>query len=134
LTRIATSAIVLAMALLSSMELIRGGPFSASPAQALRVYRPGTQLSYAYEIYNATTPVQATTSIWRGTEKVFAAAPDTLLVPPGGDRRFAAGGGVKLGERLPPGSYVMQISATTSDTKRQGRSRIAVQRIGFDVR
>jgi len=28
----------------------------------------------------------------------------------------------------------MQISATTSDTKRQGRSRIAVQRIGFDVR
>jgi VWFA-related protein len=105
-----------------------------TPAQALRVYRPGTELSYAYEIYNATTAVQATTSIWRGTEKVLAAAPATLVVPAGGDRRFAAAGGVKLGERLPPGSYVMQISATTSDTKRQGRSRIAVQRIDFDVR
>jgi VWFA-related protein len=105
-----------------------------NPAQALRVYRPGTQLSYAYEIYNATTPVQATTSIWRGTDKVLAAAPDTLVIPPGADRRFAAAGGVKLGERLPPGSYVMQISATTSDPNRQGRSRIAVQRIGFDVR
>ena len=35
---------------------------------------------------------------------------------------------------LPPGNYVMQISATTSDARRQGRSRVAVQRIGFDVR
>jgi hypothetical protein len=105
-----------------------------TPAQALRVYKPGTQLSYAYEIYNATTPVQSTTSIWRGTEKVLLAPPATLLVPPGGDRRFAAAGGVKLGERLPPGSYVMQISATTAATKSRGRSRIAVQRIDFDVR
>jgi hypothetical protein len=105
-----------------------------TPAEALRVYKPGTQLSYAYEIYNATTPVQSTTSIWRGTEKVLLAPPATLVVPAGGDRRFAAAGGVKLGERLPPGSYVMQISATTSDTKRQGKSRIAVQRIDFDVR
>jgi len=109
-------------------------PIVLTPAQALRVYKPGTQLSYAYEIYNATTLVQSTTSIWRGTEKVLLAPPATLLVPPGGDRRFAAAGGVKLGERLPPGSYVMQISATTTDTKSRGRSRIAVQRIDFDVR
>lgn len=109
-------------------------PIALSPAQALRVYRPGTRLSYAYEIYNATTPVQATTSIWRGTEKVFAAPPDTLLIPPGDDRRFAAAGGLRLGERLPPGSYVLQVSATTPDTKRPGSNRTAVQRIGFDVR
>ena len=105
-----------------------------TPAQALRVYRPGTRLSYAYEIYNAATPVQATTSLWRGTEKVFAAAPDTLVVPPGGDRRLTAAGGLGLGERLPPGSYILQISATTPDATRRGRSRTAVQRIGFDVR
>lgn len=102
-------------------------------AQALRLYQPGTRLSYAYEIYNAATAVRATTSIWRGTEQVFAAAPDTLIVPPGGAARFAAAGGVKLGEGLPPGSYVLQVSATTPDPKRQGRSRIAVQRMGFDV-
>jgi hypothetical protein len=65
---------------------------------------------------------------------VFAAPPDTLVNPPGGDPRFAAAGGVKLGERLPPGGYVLQVSAMTSDPKRQGRSRIAVQQIGFDVR
>jgi VWFA-related protein len=103
-------------------------------AQAVRVYRPGTRLSYAYEIYNATTTVQATTSIWRGTEQVFAAAPDRLAVPPGGDRRFAAAGGLKLGEGLPPGSYVLQVSAMTPDPKRRGRSRLAVQRMDFDVR
>jgi VWFA-related protein len=105
-----------------------------TPAQALRVYSPDTGLTYAYEIYNATTAVQATTSLWRGTERVFAAAPDTLVPPPGGDRRFAAAGGVKLGEGLPPGSYVLQVAATTADPKRQGKNRTAVQRIGFDVR
>lgn len=105
-----------------------------TPAQALRVYPPGTRLSYVYEIYNAISPVQATTTIWRGTEKVFAAPPDTLVNPPGGDPRFAATGGVKLGERLPSGGYVLQVSAMTSDPKRQGRSRIAVQQIAFDVR
>jgi hypothetical protein len=65
---------------------------------------------------------------------VFAAAPDRLAVPPGGERRFAAAGGLKLGEGLPPGSYVLQVSATTPDPKRQGRSRLAVQRMDFDVR
>lgn len=102
-------------------------------AQALRAYPPGTRLSYAYEIYNAATAVRATTSIWRGTEQVFAAAPDTLIVPAGGAARFAAAGGVKLGEGLPAGSYVLQVSATTPDPKRQGRSRLAVQRMGFEV-
>ena len=105
-----------------------------TPAQAVRVYPPGTRLSYVYEIYNTISPVQATTTIWRGTEKVFAAPPDTLVMPPGGDRRFAAAGGVKLGEGLPLGDYVLQVSATTSDPKRHGRSRIAVQQITFDVR
>ncbi len=99
-----------------------------------RVLWPGTRLAYAYEVYNATTPVQATTSLWRGAEQVFAAAADTLIPPPGGDRRFAAAGGVKLGEGLPPGSYMLQVSATTADPKRQGKSRIAEQRTGFDVR
>jgi VWFA-related protein len=113
-----------------------GGPdaIALTPAQALRVYGPDTGLSYAYEIYNATTAVQATISVWRGTEKVFAAAPDTLVPPPGAGHRFAAAGGVKLGEGLPPGSYVLQVAATTADPKHDGRSRSAVQRIGFDVR
>lgn len=103
-------------------------------AQALRVHPPGSRLAYAYEIYNATQTVRATTSIWRGTEQVFAAPPDTLTVPPGGGARFAAAGGVKLGEGLPPGSYVLQVAATSPDPKRRNRDRVAVQRIEFEIR
>jgi hypothetical protein len=103
-------------------------------AQALRVYQPGTRISYAYEIYNATGPVQATTSIWRGIEQVFVAPPDALALPAGRDARFAVAGGLSLGNGLPPGSYVLQVVATTPDAKRPARSRVAVQRMDFDVR
>jgi VWFA-related protein len=103
-------------------------------AQALRAYPPGARLSYAYEIYNAAQTVQATMSIWRGTNQVFAAPPDTLTVPPGGGSRFASAGGVKLGEGLSPGSYLLQVVATTPDPTRRNRNRVAVQRIDFEVR
>ena len=95
--------------------------------------RPGTRLSYAYEIYNASTTVDVAASIYRGTEKVFAVPPNTLALPPGGGRRFAAAGGLSLGEGLPPGSYRLVVSATTPDANRKGRTRAAVQQIGFDV-
>ncbi len=104
-----------------------------TPAQALRVYRPGTRLSYAYEIYNASTVVEVAASLHRGTERVFAVPPNTLALPPGGDRTFAAAGGLSLGEGLPPGSYTLIVSATTPDPNRKGRTRAALQQIGFDV-
>jgi VWFA-related protein len=105
-----------------------------TPAQALSVYRPGSQLSYAYEIYNAGAPIQAATSVWQGSRKVLAAAPDTLVPPADGARRFAAAGGVKLGEKLAAGSYVLQIAATRPDPRRKGKANTAVQRIAFEVR
>jgi VWFA-related protein len=107
---------------------------SVTPAQALGVYERGARLWYAYEIYNAVTPVQAATTIWRGSEQVLAVSPDTLVPPAGNERRFAAAGGVRLGEKLPPGRYVLQIAATEADPQRKGRSSTAVQRIAFDVR
>jgi hypothetical protein len=104
-----------------------------TPAQALGIYHPGTRLSYAYEVYNATTPIQAATSVWRGTQQIVAVEPDTLVPPPGA-RRFAAAGGVKLGERLPAGQYMLQVAATKTDPERKGRHTTVVQRIGFEVR
>jgi VWFA-related protein len=103
-----------------------------SPEQAIRLYPANARLSYAYEIYNASAPVQSTVSIWRGSERVFAAAPDTLVVP-SGSVLFAARGGLRLAG-LPSGSYTLQISATTRDPRRPTRNRVAVQRIDFDVR
>jgi hypothetical protein len=89
-------------------------------------------LSYTYEIYNAAT-VETVTSLWRGTERVFAAAPETLVRPAGADSRFAAAGGLKLGDQLPPGSYVLQIAATARGPNRRDKATMAVQRIVFDV-
>ena len=105
-----------------------------TPAQALRVYPRGSRLSYAYEIYNAATPVKAAMSIWRGAERVLAVAPDTLVPPTGAERVFAVGGGIKLGEALPPGSYVLEIAAALPGSTLQGRNSTAVQRIDFEVR
>jgi hypothetical protein len=114
-------------------SLSAADPIALTPAQSLRVYRPGTRLSYAYEIYNASAQVEVAASIHRGTERVFATAPNTLVLPPGNDRRFAAAGGLSLGEGLPPGNYRLVVSATTPDANRKGRTRAAVQQIGFDV-
>ena len=65
---------------------------------------------------------------------MLVVAPATLVPPAGGAKRFAATGGVKLGEKLPPGSYVLQIAATKADPERKGKMSTAVQRVGFEVR
>ena len=43
-------------------------------------------------------------------------------------------GGLKLGDELLPGTYVLQIAATSNDPTHPKRARAAVQRLSFDVR
>jgi len=112
----------------------RGEEMTVTPAQALRTYPAGARLSYAYDIYNANGPVRSTTSVWRDAQKVLDAGPATLEPPAGRERRFAAAGGIKLGEQLPSGTYVLQIAAASPDPQHEGRALTAVQRITFDVR
>ncbi|HYT75306.1 MAG TPA: VWA domain-containing protein, partial [Vicinamibacterales bacterium] len=116
----------------AASESIDSDRFSVRPADALRVYAPGTQLWYSYEIYNAGTAVQAVTSLWQGTDRLTSLPPDTL-VPPADGGPLGTAGGLKLANDLPAGTYVLQIAAT-SDPKRGGKFRAAVQRISFDVR
>jgi hypothetical protein len=99
-----------------------------SAAEAVRAYAPGTELQYAYEIYNAPGPVRTALTIWRGTERVVTAPPDTLQPPAGPEKWFAARGAFKLGAALPPGRYVLQIAATSA------KSRGISQSIDFEVR
>jgi hypothetical protein len=105
-----------------------------SPSQALRVYKPGARLRYACDIYNAAAPVQLTLSVWRGTQQVLSAKPDTLTPPADRSLWFSAGGGFKLGEALSPGQYVLQIAAVTADKARSGRVKRASQVMDFEVR
>ena len=105
-----------------------------TPSQAVRVYHAGRG-AVSTPTRSTTRPgaVQSALSIWRGIEPVFRPEPDTLKVPAGRERRFAAAGELKLGA-LTPGAYVLQITAVTNDTRRPGRKQTATQRIAFDVR
>jgi VWFA-related protein len=114
-------------------ESIDSDRFSVRPAEALRVYRPGTPLSYSYEIYNAGSAVQAVASLWRGTERVTSLPSERLMRPANGGP-FAATGGLELAADLPAGSYALQIAATSTDSRQPKRTREAVQRLSFEVR
>ena len=106
--------------------------FSVRPADALRVYAPGTRLSYSYEIYNAGAAVQTVASLWRDTEKIQTLAPDALGRPANG--AFVGAGQLALADDLAAGTYVLQIAVTAADAPRSKKSRTAVQRLSFDVR
>jgi hypothetical protein len=109
-----------------------------SPSQAIRVYKPGEQLKYACEIYNAPAPVQLALSVWRGAQRVVASPPDTLTPPSataaGKTTSFAAGGAFKLGDALPPGRYVLQLAAQSGDPAKKGTLARALQQMDFEVK
>ncbi len=104
------------------------------PEQALRAYATGTPLTYACDIYNAAERVEVAISVWRGAQRVASLPARTLLVPAGRGGRLTITGGFKLGESLPPGSYMLQVAAATADASRKDRVRTAVQRLHFDLR
>jgi hypothetical protein len=108
-----------------------------SPSQAIRIYRPGAELHYACDVYNAAGPVQLALTVWRGTQRVLTTAPDALTPPADASGRmpaFAAGGAFKLGPALPPGRYVLQLAAQTADPAKKNSVRRATQQMDFEVR
>jgi hypothetical protein len=105
-----------------------------APEQALRVYRAGTPLSYACDVYNAAERVEVAISVWRGEQRVAALPTSTLPVPAGSGALVTTTGGLKLGESLPAGSYILEVAAATAGARRTDRARTAVQRLSFDVR
>jgi hypothetical protein len=114
-------------------ESIDSDRFSVQPADALRIYAAGTELSYSYEIYNAGSPVQVLASLWRGADRLISLPPETLVAPADGGP-LAAAGGLTLAGDLPAGTYVLQIVATSDDPRNAKKVRGAVQRLSFDIK
>ena len=102
----------------------------SSPAQ--RVFDQGARLVYSYEIYNATVPVETRVVVWRDGKPFFSAPPSTL-VPPLKKQPVKAAGGIKLGERMPPGDYVFQVTVTTRGPGR-AKPKSATRWTSFEVR
>jgi VWFA-related protein len=99
---------------------------------ALRVFGPGARLVYSYEIYNARVPIDTRVVVWRDGRPFFSAPPSTI-VPPLKKRPVKAAGGIKLGEKMPPGDYVFQVTATTRGPGR-AKPKTATRWTSFEVR
>ena len=131
--RFALSGLVLQGDQRAAGEWIDSDRFSVRPADALRVYAPGTPLSFSYEVYNAGKSVQAVASLWKGTD-MLTSLPSRTLVPPPDGGRFLTTDDLALATDLPAGAYVLQIAATSDDPKDRKKGRAAVQRLSFEVR
>ena len=98
---------------------------------ALRVFEPGSRLVYSYDIYNATVPVETRVVVWRDGKPFFSAPPSTLVAPLK-KQAVKAAGGLKLGDRMPAGDYVFQVTATTRPER--GKPKSATRWTSFEVR
>jgi hypothetical protein len=105
---------------------------SRDSSPALRVFAPGARLVYSYEIYNARVPIDTRVVVWRDGRPFFSAPPSTI-VPPLKKRPVKAAGGIKLGEKMPPGDYVFQVTATTRGPGR-AKPKTATRWTSFEVR
>jgi VWFA-related protein len=108
--------------------------FEPVGSPALRRFHQNSILEYDYVIYNATLrdglpQLHTRISISRGDEHVLDGEEKILDVAGQTDlKRLNAGGRVLLGERLPPGEYVLKIVVTDQVTK-----RTATQFINFEI-
>jgi hypothetical protein len=108
--------------------------FEPVGSPALRRFHQNSVLEYDYVIYNASLPdglpqLLTRISISRGDEHVLDGEEKSLDVGGQTDlKRLNAGGRVLLGERLPPGEYVLKIVVTDQLTK-----KTATQFINFEI-
>jgi VWFA-related protein len=114
-----------------------GGDLQASPT--LRRLRQGMFLDYRYAIYNAqpdpaTNRPQVTTQmrLFRDGQPVFTGRVLPLDASQQEDvKRLGAGGRLRLGPDLTPGSYVLQV--VVEDAKAKEKYRTATQWIDFEI-
>ena len=120
----------------SQDELEKSDPL-AGPA--VRRFKPGMIMQYAYVIYNATldkatghAQVQTQLRLFRDGKQVFIGRSQPLESQGQADyKRLAAGGALHLGTELIPGEYILQVVAT--DPAGKEKYRIATQWIDFEI-
>jgi VWFA-related protein len=105
---------------------------------AVRIFRQGHTLAYAYEVLNPrgdgsqNGSLQSQMRLYRDGQVIYEGKPSVLNVADSKDpARLAAGARLQL-ERLAAGEYVMQI--VVFDSARKDKARLAAQSIDFEVR
>jgi hypothetical protein len=120
----------------AAAEGASGGPDDVLGAPPVRIFKPGSKVVYAYEVYDGLDgddAVQVSTAllrdgkaIYRSPSTPFGARPAT---PKGKDTRVVPIAGLlTLGDDVPPGPYTLQVIVNA------GKRRTAYQYADFEVR
>jgi len=105
---------------------------------AVRIFKAGSAVSYAYEILNIRTEgndrsqLESQIRLFRDGQPVYSStqSPISATGQPNA-KRLAVGGRLEL-TKIQPGNYVMQI--VVSDTKRKDKNGIMAQSMDFQVK
>ena len=110
-----------------------------SGSVAVRIFKPGASLMYGYQILNAETnsakqpELEAQTRLFRDGKQVYAGKPNEVSAAEQPDpKRLIAGGVMRLGAKMDPGDYVLQVIVT--DKLAKEKYRTATQWMDFEVR
>ena len=102
---------------------------------AVRQFRRGSILRFGYHIYNAKldgarkSKLAYHLKLYSGRELVFESRNPVVKIDHGGDRVLTTSGGIRLGDALPMGDYVLQVDITDLNAK----DRTATQFIQFEI-
>ena len=109
---------------------------NASPA--VRIFRPGTAVTYGYQVLNAQagpnqkTDLEVQTRLFRDGEEVFEGKPKPMQILDQPDpKHMISGGQLALGGRITPGDYVFQVIVT--DKLAKEKYRVATQAMDFEI-
>jgi hypothetical protein len=105
---------------------------------AVRVFKPGTAMSYVYQVLNAHTDankqpqLEAHTRLFRDGKLVYTGKPIPLQSDGQPDARHLLGAGsMKLGPNITLGDYVLQVVVT--DKLAKEKNRVATQAMDFEI-
>jgi VWFA-related protein len=105
---------------------------------AVRIFKAGSAISYAYEILNVRTEgndksqLESQVRLFRDGLPIYS-SPQSAINTAGQQnaKRLAVGGRLEL-TKIPPGNYVMQV--VVSDTRRKDKNGVMAQAMDFQVR
>jgi hypothetical protein len=107
-------------------------------SSAVRIFKPGTNVAYAYQILNAQaganqkTDLEVQTRLFRYGAEVYQGKPKPMQILDQPDPRHMIGGGqLALGGKIAPGDYVFQVIVT--DKLAKEKYRVATQAMDFEI-
>jgi hypothetical protein len=107
-------------------------------APAVRIFRPGSAITYGYQILNAEAgadkkpSLEVYTRLFREGEIVYTGKPMPLPINGQEDaKRLIGGGRMQLGGKMMPGDYVLQVVVT--DKLAKEKYQVATQSMDFEI-